>query len=84
MVILDFMKTAISLPSDVFELSERLSRKLKISRSAVFAMGVRKLGEEFDDESITENLNKVYGKRKAVIDPVIVKMAALSLPKEEW
>lgn len=78
------MKTAISLPADVFELSERLSKKLKISRSAVFALGVRKLGEEFDDESITENLNRVYAGRKAEIDPVIVKMAALSLPKEEW
>ncbi len=78
------MKTAISLPPDVFDLSERLARKLNISRSAVFALGVRKLGEELDDESITENLNRVYGKRKAEIDPVIMQMAALSLPKEEW
>lgn len=78
------MKTAISLPSDVFDLSQRLAKKLKISRSAVFAMGVKRLGEEYDDEDITENLNRVYGKRKAEIDPVIVQMAALSLPKEEW
>ena len=78
------MKTAISLPSDVFDLSQRLAKKLKISRSAVFAMGVKRLGEEYDDEDITENLNSVYGKRKAEIDPVIVQMAALSLPKEEW
>lgn len=84
MVILDIMKTAISLPNDVFHLSERLAKKLKISRSAVFAMGVKKLGEEYDDEDITASLNEFYSTEKAEIDPVIMQMAALSLPKEEW
>lgn len=78
------MKTAISLTSDVFDLSERLAKKLKISRSAVFVMGVKRLGEEYDDEGITANLNRVYSNKKAEIDPVIMQMAALSLPKEEW
>jgi antitoxin MazE6 len=77
-------KTAISVPSDVFKLSERLAKKLKISRSAVFALGVKKLGEEYDDSGITERLNEFYGNQKAELDPVIVQMAALSLPKEEW
>ena len=78
------MKTAISLTSEVFDLSERLAKKFKISRSAVFAMGVKKLGEEYDDDAITANLNRVYSNRKAELDPVIVQMAALSLPNEEW
>ena len=83
-VILLPMKTAISVPEDVFNLSERLAKKLKVSRSAVFAMGIKKLGEDFDDEEITERLNEFYSKEKAEIDPVIMQMAVLSLPKEEW
>lgn len=47
-------------------------------------MGVKKLGEEYDDEEITKRLNEFYSKEKAEIDPVIMQMAALSLPKEEW
>jgi antitoxin MazE6 len=78
------MKTAISVPNDVFELSERLAKKLKVSRSQIFAMGVRKLGEEYDDDEITAKLDEFYSKEKAEIDPVIMKMAALSLPKDEW
>lgn len=78
------MKTAISVPNDVFELSERLAKKLKVSRSQIFAMGVKKLAEEHDDDEITARLNEFYSKEKAEIDPVIMKMAALSLPKEEW
>jgi hypothetical protein len=78
------MKTAISVPNDVFELSERLAKKLKVSRSQIFAMGVKKLGEEFEKDEVTAKLNEFYGKEKAEIDPVIMKMAALSLPKDEW
>lgn len=83
-VILSDMKTAISIPDDVFELSEKLAKKLKVSRSRIFAMGVKKLGEEIEKEDITAKLNDYYSKEKAEIDPVIMKMAALSLPKEEW
>jgi hypothetical protein len=83
-VILLVMKTAISVPNDVFELSEKLAKKLKVSRSKIFAMGIKKLAEEHDDDEVTARLNEFYGKEKAEIDPVIMKMAALSLPKEEW
>ena len=78
------MKTAISVPNDVFELSERLAKKLKVSRSQIFAMGVKKLGEEYDDDEVTAKLDEFYSREKAEIDPVIMKMAALSLPKDEW
>lgn len=78
------MKTAISVPSEIFQLSERLAKRLQVSRSAVFAMGVKKLGEELDDQEITKNLDAYYREKKAEIDPVIVQMAALSIPKEEW
>ncbi len=49
-VILLFMKTAISVSDDVFELSEKLAKKLKVSRSKIFAMGVQKLAEEHDEK----------------------------------
>ena len=77
------MKTAISVPNDVFELSERLAKKLNVSRSQVFAMGVKKLAEEFDSE-VTARLNEVYSKEDSSVDPVLLKMALLSLPKDEW
>ncbi len=82
-VILQAMKTAISVPNDVFELSERLAKKLKVSRSKIFAMGVKKLAEEHDDE-VTARLNEVYSKEDSSVDPVLFKMALMSLPREEW
>lgn len=78
------MKTAISVPDDIFELSQKLAKKLKVSRSKIFAMGVKKLAEEYDDDEITKQLNEFYENEPVELDPVIMKMASMSLPKEEW
>ena len=78
------MKTAISVPNDVFELSEKLAKKLNVSRSRVFAMGVKKLAEEHDDEEIIASINRVCEKVDTSVDPVLFKMTMLSLPKDEW
>jgi hypothetical protein len=78
------MKTAISVSDDIFELSERLAKRLKVSRSKIFAMGVEKLGDEFEKDEITRKLNDFYSENKAEIDPVVSKISALSLPIEEW
>ncbi len=78
------MKTAISVPNDVFELSEKLAKKLNVSRSKVFAMGVKKLAEEYDEQALIDNINEVCEKVDTSVDPVLFKMAMMSLPKEEW
>lgn len=78
------MKTAISVSDDVFQLTEKLAKKLKVSRSKVFAMGVKKLAEEYESDEITSNLNEVYSKEDSSVDPVLFRMALLSLPKDEW
>ena len=83
-VILIVMKTAISVPDEIFELSEKLARKLKVSRSKIFAMGVKKLGEQYDDEELIANINKVCEKVNTSVDPALFKMTMLSLSKEEW
>lgn len=78
------MKTAISVPNDVFQLSEKLAKKLKVSRSAIFAMGVKKLAEEHDEDEIIRQINRVCEKVDTSVDPVLFQMAMLSLPKDEW
>ncbi len=78
------MKTAISVPNDVFELSERLAKRLKVSRSQIFAMGVKKLGEEYDEDDITARINKVCEEVDTPIDPFWKKIQSRSLPKDEW
>ncbi len=78
------MKTAISVSDEVFELSKKLAKKLKVSRSRVFAMGVKKLAEEYDNDEVTARLNEIYSKEDSSVDPILFKMALMSLPKDEW
>lgn len=40
--------------------------------------------EDFELDEITKNLNEYYGKEKAEIDSVLLKMAMHSLGDDEW
>lgn len=78
------MKTAISVPNDVFELSEKLAKKLKVSRSQIFAMGIKKLGEEYDEDDITARINKVCEEIDTSINPFWKELQSRTLPKDKW
>lgn len=78
------MKTAISVPNDIFELSEKLAKKLKVSRSQIFAMGVKKLGEEFDEEEIISSINRVCEKVDTSLDPAIRDYQKRTFKREKW
>jgi metal-responsive CopG/Arc/MetJ family transcriptional regulator len=78
------IKTAISVPKDLFDLSERLAKKLKVSRSKIFAMGVKKLGEQYDEEDIIARINAVCEEVDTSLDPYWKEMQSRTLPKDKW
>ena len=51
------MKTAISLPDDIFERATRRAGELGISRSQFFAVAARRYLEALDSESVTAQIN---------------------------
>ena len=53
------MKTAISVPDDVFEEAERLAARLEKSRSQLYTEAVREYLGRHDPDSITERLDAV-------------------------
>jgi hypothetical protein len=77
-------KTAISIPPDVFRLSEKLSKRLKISRSAVFALGVKKLGEEYDEVDLIARINAVCAEVDTSVDPVLKAYQSRRLEQGKW
>lgn len=78
------MKTAISVPADVFQMSERLAKKFKVSRSAVFAMGVKKLGKEMDEDELVARINAVCSEVDTSLDPFWMEVQSRTLPKDKW
>lgn len=80
------MKIAISIPDALFNSAEKVSKRLGISRSELYQRALRAYVVQFDEESVTEALNKLYGPggEDSRLDPVLHAMQLASLPKEEW
>ena len=60
------MKTAISIPDQLFEEVENFSKKHRRSRSEVFAMAVRKLLEKEKAQELLDALNEAYSHEESV------------------
>ncbi|MEO5857446.1 MAG: hypothetical protein ABIR33_00710 [Pyrinomonadaceae bacterium] len=78
------MKTAISVRENLFKRAESFAKREKISRSKLFANAVEEYLDKREMNDLAANLNDVYSSEDSSVDPVVFKMALLSLPKEEW
>jgi len=78
------MKTAISIPDDVFSLAERFAHHRKMSRSALFTVAVDEYIHHHREDDVTKRLNNVYANEDSALDPVFAQLQSLSLTKEEW
>ncbi len=78
------MKTAISIPDKVFAEAERLSRRLKKSRSQVYTEAVTEYIARHDPEAITDAMNRVCEAVGTYPDPAIAAAARRTLEDIEW
>ena len=78
------MKTAISIPDGVFQAAERLARRLRVSRSELYATAVSVFVQQHDETRITDRLDEVYAVEDSSVDSLVSRLQALSIQPEEW
>jgi len=78
------MKTAISIPNQVFLRADKFARLRKMTRSALFTIAVDEYIQHHRQDNVTQKLNEVYAKEDSSLDSVLGKLQARSLPKEDW
>ncbi len=78
------MKTAISIPDDVFEELERLARRLKKSRSQLYREALKEYLARNDSESTTERMNRVCAVTEQRPDQWIENTTRRTLERTEW
>jgi hypothetical protein len=80
------MKTAISIPTPVFEAAERLAKRLGKSRSQLFTDAVRAYLERHSDEAITKRIDEIVDADPdaAKLDPGLDAVQIETLRKVEW
>lgn len=77
------MKTAVSIPDDVFEQAERLAAERNVSRSELYTYALRQLVQ--GDEHVTQQLDQVYGAAGAsASDPAVRSNARRVLSETDW
>ena len=75
------MKTAISLPDELFVSADLLAKRLGISRSELYATAVSEFVERSRADKVTERLNEVYATEDSSLDPALAELQYRTLAK---
>ena len=78
------MKTAISLPDPLFRLAEAAARRLRMSRSQLYATAIAEFLERRQTSKVTERLDEVYAQEPARLDPALHFAQSKSLERDSW
>jgi hypothetical protein len=78
------MKTAISIPNDVFDEAEALARRMKKSRSEIYSRAVREYVARHSADKVTEALDVLLSAEGAAADDFAGAAARRTLERSEW
>jgi len=78
------MKTAISVPDAIYTEAERLARRLKKSRSQLYAEAMAAYLRRHDPEALTEAFDRVCAAVDPCLDPFVEAAARRTLVRTQW
>jgi metal-responsive CopG/Arc/MetJ family transcriptional regulator len=78
------MKTAISIPDDIFSAAENFAHQSHLSRSALFTQALVEFLSRRRNEGVTERLNRLYDKENSRLDEALSKMQTSAISREKW
>jgi hypothetical protein len=78
------MKTAVSLPDDLFNAAERHAKRIGVQRSRLYAIALTEYLEKQQFNGVKEALDRVYGAEPSEVDPVLNVMQNASIEQEDW
>jgi hypothetical protein len=78
------MKTAVSMPDDLFRRAEAAARRLRISRSELYAKAIAEFLKGQQGNAITERLDDVYSRNPAKVVSGLHRVQLQSLEKDAW
>src|SRR5688572_3636634 len=78
------MKTAVSIPDDIFEKAERFAKRANRSRSDVFAAALREYVSRHSPDEITDAMNRVCSQLGPQRDEFVNVAGRRLLRKTQW
>jgi len=78
------MKTAISIPNDVYESAEKLASRLGKSRSQLYTQALSGYVAKHKKDNVTSKLDEVYEVNSSRLEDSLEYLQLKSLPREKW
>lgn len=78
------MKTALSIPDDLFASADALAKRLGLSRSRLYASALQEFIAKHKSKNVTERLNAVYSSQDSSLDETLRRVQARSIDKNTW
>ena len=78
------MKVALSIPNELFDSAETLSKKLGVSRSRLYATALAEFLAKHRGRRTTARLDAVYSSEDGRLDPRLRRLQARSLGESSW
>ena len=78
------VKTAISIPDNLFKHAEETASRLGISRSRLFSIAIKEFLSFHYEANVTRSLDEIYENESSTIDEQLQEKQADSIAKEQW
>ena len=78
------MKVAVSIPDPVFAQGEALAKRMKLSRSKLYAKALDAFVADHVNEALTAQINAALDKIGNEPDPFVMEAARQTLKRVEW
>ena len=78
------MKTAVSIPDDVFDEAERLAAELQTSRSQLYSRALQEFVARHSPDRLTEAMNRVVNEIGGEVDEFTQRASRQLLEQVEW
>jgi metal-responsive CopG/Arc/MetJ family transcriptional regulator len=78
------MKTAISIPDELFESADELAEEMGVSRSHLYATAVAEYVAKYRTGDVTARLNKVYAEEPSGVEGAFRTAQARSVGSSGW
>lgn len=78
------MKVAVSIPEDLFKSAESLGKRLRVSRSRLYATALAEFLAKHQGRKLTDRLNQLYGAEDSRLDDRLARMQRRSVGADPW
>ena len=78
------MKVGLSIPDELFETAETVSKRLGVSRSRLYATALAEFLSKHRSRKVTAQLNAVYATEDSRVAPEVRRLQRRSLERNAW